>query len=74
MAAAARNIANHPQHPRYTTRNTTRYTTRNTAEMLPGAAFRARTENRLVFSFHSLKASKLQNAAPANSSVVLRVV
>ena len=30
--------------------------------------------NRLVFSFHSLKASKLQNAAPASSSVVLRVV
>ena len=24
MAAAARNTANHPQHPRYTTRNTTR--------------------------------------------------
>ena len=28
----------------------------------------------LVFSFHSLKASKLQNAAPASSSVVLRAV
>ena len=74
MAAAARYTANHPQHSRYTTRNTTRYTTRNTAETLPGAAFPVRTENWLVFSFHSLKASKLQNAAPASSSVVLRVV
>ena len=75
MAAAARNTANHPQHPRYTTRNTTCYTTRNTAEMLPGAAFfGSGQKNRLVFSFRSLKASKLQNAAPASSSVVLRVV
>ena len=31
-------------------------------------------KNWLVFSFHSLKASKLQNAAPASSSVVLRAV
>ena len=64
MAAAARNTANHPQHPRYTTRNTTR----NTAEML------SEQKNRPVFSCHSLKASKLQNAVPASSSVVLRVV
>ena len=63
IAAAARYTANHPQH----SRNTTRYTTQ-------GQHFGSGQKNWLVFSFHSLKASKFQNAAPASSSVVLRVV
>ena len=74
MAAAARYTANYKQHSRYTARNTTRYTTRNTTEMLPGAAFQVRTEKLTCIFIHSLKASKLQNAAPASSSVVLRAV
>ena len=61
MAAAARYTANHPQHSRHTTHNTTRYTTRNTAETLPGAAFRARTEKLacvIILFLKSLKAPK----------------
>ena len=45
------------------TQHYTRYTTRYTAETLPGAAFRVRTDKLTCISFHSLKASKLQNAA-----------
>ena len=75
MAAAARYTANYTQHSGYSTRNSTRYTTRNTTKMLSGAAFSGQDRKSwLVFSFHSLKASKLQNAAPASSSVVLRAV
>ena len=62
--AAARNTANHPQHPRYTTRNTTRYTTRNTAEMLPGAAFRVRTEKSSCIFISFLKSIKASKCCP----------
>ena len=64
MAAAARNTANHPQHPRYTTHNTTRYTTRNTAEMLPGAAFRVRTEKSSCIFISFLKSIKAPKCCP----------
>ena len=64
MAAAARNTASHPQHPRYTTRNTTRYTTRNTAEMLPGAAFRVRTEKSSCICISFLTSIKAPKCCP----------
>ena len=52
MAATARYTANCMQHSRNTTRNTT--------EMLPGAAFQARTEKLTCMSISLLK--KLQNS------------
>ena len=56
MAAAARYTANHPQHSRYTTRNTTRYTTRNTAETLPGGSISGQDRKiDLYFHFIPLK-------------------
>ena len=61
-----------------TTRNThaTLHATLHTTlpKCCQGQHFGSGQKNRLVFSFHSLKAAKLQNAAPASSSVVLRVV
>ena len=45
MAAAARNTANYPQHPHYTTRNTTRYTTRNTGSI-------SGQDRKIVLYFH----------------------
>ena len=75
MTAAARYTANYTQHSPYTTRNTTRYTTHNTTEMLPLAAFQVRGQKiDVYFHFIAQKTSKLQNAAPASSSAVLRVV
>ena len=82
MAAAARYTANYTRHSRYTTR----YTDAALHATLSGArsghyqnAVRGSISGQdrkswLVCSFHSLKASKLQNAAPASSSVVLRAV
>ena len=75
MVASAHHTANYTQHSRYTTLNTTHYTTRNATEMMPGSNISGQDrKNWRVFSFHSLKASKLQNAAPARSSVLLRAV
>ena len=75
MAAAARNIANHPQHPRYTTRNTTRYTTCNCAGMLPGAAFRAGTEKSSCIFISFPKSIKTPKCCPCQQfgSVACRV-
>ena len=57
-----------------TTRNTHATLHATLPKCYQGQHFGSGQKNRLVFSFHSLKASKLQNAAPASSSVVLRVV
>ena len=64
MADAARYIANYTQHSRYTTRNTTRYTTRNTTEMLPGAAFQARTEKMTCIFISLLESLKALKCCP----------
>ena len=57
-----------------TTRNTHATLHATLPKCCQGQHFGSGQKNRLVFSLHSLKASKLQNAAPASSSVVLRVV
>ena len=64
MADAARYTANYTQHSRYTTRNTTRYTTRNTTEMLPGAAFQARTEKLTCIFISLLESLKALKCCP----------
>ena len=60
MAATARYTANCMQH----SRNTTCNTTRNTTEMLPGAAFQARTEKLTCMSISMLKKPQSSKMLP----------